>query len=267
MSDTTSSLLSIIYGQSSGASGGSINPILALKLAESNQTQDVATTEKEPSVARDIAKFTAAVNSATSISDLLKNPDFQKVFLTANNLADQIPYTALVQKALLSDPSQSDSLANILSDTNYKSTVAAYNFYANGLAAVKNSKQITTLTNAYAEVVWRNSLDATTPGLSDALTFRANASTYTTVDQILGDPTARTVVTTAYNIPEQIAFQPLQAQESAITNNLDISKLQDPKFVDRLTQSFLITYGQNNPVSTGTSDITALAVQAMGLIA
>jgi hypothetical protein len=266
MSDSTSTLLDIIYGQSTAGSSGTTDPITALKLAEANETKDVAATLEEPSVARDIAKFSAAVKSATSVTALLQNPDFLKVFLTANNLADQENYPALVQKALLSDPTQSNSLANTLSDTNYKSTVSAYNFYANGLSVVQSTSAIASLTNAYAEITWRNSLDATTPGLSDALAFRANAATYTTVDQILGDPTARTVVTTAYNIPEQIAFQPLEAQEKAIANNLDIKNLQDPAFVDRLTQQYLIQTAQSTASSGSSTDITSLAIQLQGLI-
>jgi len=70
------------------------------------------------------------------------------------------------------------------------------------------------VTNAYAEVTWRNSLDAATPGLSNALTFRSEASTITSVDQILGDPVMRTVVTTALGVPEEIAFQDLTAQRT-----------------------------------------------------
>jgi hypothetical protein len=264
----TITLLSIIYGQGSSGSGGYTDPLPALQLAQTNESKDVAATLKEPSVARDIAKFTAAVNSATSIESLLGNADFLKVFLTANNLASQLPYKKLVQKALLSDPSQSKSLANTLSNSNYAATAKAYDFFANGLSPVKSTSAIATLTNAYAEVTWRNSLDATTPGLSDALAFRANASTYTLVDQVLGDPVARNVVTTAYNIPRQIAYQPLEAQRRAITSNLDITKLKDPKFVDQLAQRFLVTNAQNNSSSgTGTPDITTLAIQAQGLIA
>jgi hypothetical protein len=264
MSDS-STLLSILYGTSSG--GSTTDPIAALQLAEANETKDVAATAAQPAIARDIAKFTAAVQNATSISSLLANPDFLKVFMTANDLADQIPYTALAQKALMSDPSDSTSLANVLSDTAWKSTVGAYNFFANGLSAVQNPQAIATLTNAYAEVSWRNSLDATTPGLSNALAFRATASTFTTVDQILGDPTARAVITGAYNIPEQIAYQQLEAQEKAITSNLDISRLQDPKFVDQITDQYLINNAQSATSTGSTTDITALAIQADGLFA
>ena len=263
---STLTLLNILYTQSSGSSTSSANPITALQQAEANQTKDVAATAAQPATARDIANFTAAVNNATSVTDLLKNPDFLKVFLTANNLASQIPYTALAQKALLSNPNDTASLANTLSDTSWKSTVSTYDFYDKGLSVVQSPQVMSTLTNAYAEVTWRNSLDAATPGLSDALTFRANASTYTTADQILGDPVARNVVTTALNIPQQIAFQPLEAQQRAITNNLNIADLQNPSYVETFTQRFLIASAQNAS-SSSTPDLTALAVQAAGLMA
>ena len=78
------------------------------------------------------------------------------------------------------------------------------------------------------------------PGLSNALTFRGEASTINSVDQILGDPVMRKVVTTALGIPLQIAFQPLEAQEKAITSRLDITKFKDPKFVESFVQRYLI---------------------------
>ena len=131
---------------------------------------------------------------------------------------------------------------------------------------IQNPKVISTIANAYAEITWRQSLDATTPGLSNALTFRATASSFTSVDQILGDPIARQVVTTALGIPLQIAFQPLEAQERAITSQLDISKLQDPKFVETFAQKYLIASADSSSSTTTTPGMTALAVQAQSLL-
>ncbi len=164
-----------------------------------------------------------------------------KVLLTANGLGDQLSYTALAQKALLSNVNDPKSLANTLSNTQWKSVAQTYDFANQGLSIIQNPKVISTITNGYAEVTWRQSLDASTPGLSNALTFRAEACSVTSVDQILGDPILRTVVTTALGIPEQIAFQPLEAQEKAITSRLDISKLQNPQFVESFAQRYLIT--------------------------
>jgi hypothetical protein len=262
-SSVSNTILDSIYGISSG--GGDPNALQSLQTAETNQTTDIANTAKQPSVQRDIAAFQTAVNSATSTSELLQTPAFLKVFLTANNLGGQIGYPALAKQTLLSDPTDTSSLANTLTDSNWKNTTTTYNFFAHGLSAVRNSTALATLSSSYAEVIWRQSLEATTPGLSDALTFRQEASTITSVDQILGDPILRNVVTTALNIPQQIAFQDLGAQEQAISSQVDITRFQDPHFVESFTQQFLLN-AQTNAANTQTSNsLDALAIQAAGL--
>ena len=265
---TTQSLLGAIYN--TGTTGVSLsggNPIAALTNAEQNQTQDIKATAAEPAVARAVAAFTKAVQTASSPQQLLSNPTAMQVLLTANGLADQIPYTALTQKTLLSNVNDSKSLANQLTDTRWKPVVQTYDFANKGLSVIQNPSVIATIANAYAEVTWRTSLDATTPGLSNALTFRANASGVTNVDQILGDPVLRSVVTTTLGIPLQIAFQPLEAQQKAITSQLDIARLQDPKFVTQFAQRYLIAMAQAASTTAASQpSLSALAVQAQGLV-
>ncbi|MBV9809207.1 MAG: DUF1217 domain-containing protein [Solirubrobacterales bacterium] len=261
-------LLQTLYG--GGGQQGVADPsqsLQALSQAEANQTQGIQATVQQPAVQRAITQFTAAVKSATSVQQLLSNPNFLQVFLTANGLGDQTQYTALSQKALMSNPNDANSLANQLANTSWQSVVKTYDFADKGLSVIEQPQVISTIANAYAEVTWRQSLDATTPGLSDALTFRQNASGITSVDQILGDPVLRTVVTTALGIPEQIAFQPLEAQEKAISSQLDISKFKDPKFVETFTQQYLIAAAQQASTTSGsTQDLASLAVQAQGLV-
>ncbi len=261
----SSNLIATLYGYGPSASTASGNPITALQSAETNQTKDIATTAVEPAVQRDVTAFRNAVAAAKDPASLLSNPTVMKVLLTANGLSDQIQYTALAQKALLSDTSNSSSLANQLTDTRWKTVAQTYNFATAGLSTIQNPQVLDTIANAYAEVTWRQSLDATTPGLSNALTFRAQASTVKSVDDILGDPTLRTVVTTALGIPQQIAFQDIGAQEKAITDRLDITQLQDPHFVETFTQRYLLAAASSSTSST-TPDITALAVQSAGLV-
>jgi len=122
------------------------------------------------------------------------------------------------------------------------------------------------LADAYAEVKWRKALDATTPGLSNALTFRARAKDVTSALQILGDPVLREVVTKALGIPKQIAFQPLGAQEIAITSRRRIERLSDTKFVEAFAQRYLLAAraeADTNPVP----DLITLATRRPGLVA
>ena len=267
-SDPTSNLLNALYGGSStGGAVSETDPLTALTLAQKNETADVATEAKSPTVARDIALFKQGIASAKTITAALQNPNVLKVLLTANGLGDQVGFTALAQKALMSDPSSSTSLANQLSSTNsaWLTTAQTYDFAKNGLAELQNPKVQAAITNGYAQTLWEQSLDTQTPGLSSAMQFQTQAASIKTVDQILGDPVNRDVVLTALNIPVQIAYQPLEAQEKTVSSRLNIAQLQNPHFVQTLTQQYLLNKAQT-ATSSGT-DLTSLAVQAGGILA
>lgn len=252
-SSSTTDLMTIING---GGQTSTTDPVAALLLAEKNQTQEIAAQAKEPQTAAEIKQFLAVVNKATSLKDILNDPIARKVFLTANGLGDQVDYTALVTKALLSDPTDPESLVNKLSNQSYLATAQTYDFAKSGLSVLKKSTVLASITNGYAQVQWEHSMDQQVPGLSAALDFRSRASTITNVDQILGDRNFRTVVTGALGIPQQIAFQPLQTQEKAITSRLDITKFKDPKFVEQFARQFLLVSNPNS--SSGSSSSTSL---------
>jgi Protein of unknown function (DUF1217) len=267
--DVASSMLTTLFGGGTSAASTAVstgNPLTDLKLAQINETKDVAQEAKTPQVQRDIAAFTAGLAKAKDIKTALANPNVMKVLLTASNLSRYIQYPALAQKALLSDPGQSDSLVNKLGDANLLSAANTFNFAKNGLAALQDPKVIATITNGYSEVLWRQSLDKATPGLSNALAFLGQAKSITSVDEILGDPVNRAVVLTALGIPQQVAFQELRAQETAVSSRLDVKKLQDPKFVTSLTDQYLLAMQQQAKSSGSGTDFTTLAAQAGGLL-
>lgn len=270
ISGAINSILDITLSGSSGSDtiASSENPIAALQIAQRNETRDIATEARQPEVLRDVATFAKSVQSATSVKQLLANPSVLKVLLTANGLGSQIAYPALAQQALQSDPNDPASLANQLASSNaqWLSVAQTYDFANKGLSIIQDPKVIGTLTNGYAEVLWRQSLDQQTPGLSNALDFIQNAKNFTSVDQILGDPVLRNVVTTALGIPEQIAYQPLSAQEQAITSQLDIARLQNPEFVQTFADRYLTVLQANSRTGT-TQNLTSLAVRSQGLIA
>ena len=252
------SILAALYGGGSGTSGaGSAtstgNPLLDLKLAQTNQTADVKQEALQPAVSQAINAFTTAVKNSTSIQSALMNPDVQKVLLTANGLSNYIGETALVQKVLLSDPTDPKSLVSQMGNAALMSTVQTYNFAKNGLAELQNPQVVATLTNAYAEVQWRTSLDQATPGLSNALSFLSSASSIKSFSDIISSETNFVVITTALGIPESILNQDTNAQQTAISSRLDYSKLQDPNYVTNLTDQYLLMTQENSKSSSSTT--------------
>jgi hypothetical protein len=261
----SASLLATLYGQGGVRRPASVSPFIAMRSAEQNRERDIGLTAAQPEIKRAIAGFRAGVAKATSVDALLRDPRVLEVLLTANGLGDQTSRPALARKALTADLADPASLINRLTDSRWKPAAETYDFANRGLAVIQDQRVIDKLADAYAEVKWRKSLDEATPGLSKALTFRAQAASVTSALQILGDPVLRDVVTTALGIPKQIAFQPLTAQENAITTRLDIAKLADPKFVEAFAQRYLLAAAQNAQTNPAT-DLTALAVRSAGLV-
>src|SRR5579872_1170543 len=95
--------LGTLYGYATPSTGSGQNPVTALLSAEQKQTQEIKRTAAMPEVQRAVNAFTAGVAKAKTVQQLLANPAVMTVLMTANGLADQIPYTALAQKALQSD--------------------------------------------------------------------------------------------------------------------------------------------------------------------
>ena len=275
-SSISAAILSALYSGST-ATGSTFastgNPLTDLQLAQANQTADVAAEAKQPQVSQAITAFKTAVANATSIQSALLNPNVQQVLLTANGLSSYIGQTALVQKVLLSDPSDPTSLVNQLGDSTLLSTVQTYNFATNGLAELQNPTVVSTLTNAYAEVEWRQSLDQATPGLANALTFLSQASSIKSINDVFANVTNFDVITTALGIPQTIVNQDSAAQEAAVNSRLDYAKLQDPNYVTSLTDQYLLTMQEQSQASSSSSSSTsastnifALAEQSAGIV-
>lgn len=245
--DATTNLFGIIYGQNTG---GSVDPVSSLIVAEKNQTKYVARQANDPQTKSAVSHFLSVVAKAPDLKTLLADPIARDVLLTANGLGDQSSYTALATKALLSDTTKTDNLASKLSDTRWLSMAKTYDFANSGLSNLKKPGALNSITTGYATVKWQESLEQSTPGISAALDFRSRADKITSVVQILGDANLRKVVTTALNIPPQIAFQSLEAQEKAISSKIDIGKFKDPNFVEQFTRRFLVANQSSDSTST-----------------
>ncbi len=263
-------MLNTLYSGTSGrvtsrlVSSG--NPLVDLKLAQKQEASEVALVKKQPVVRQAISQFKSAVANAPDLKTALANPVVQKVLLTANGLSNYIGDTALVQKLFMSDPSDPKSLVNKFGNALWLNTVLNYNFSKNGLAKLQDPQTVAMLTDAYAEMQWRTSLDQSTPGLSNALTFLSQASSIKSVKDVLNNFVNFVVVTTALGIPTAIINQGTSAQKAAITTRLDISRLQDRNFVTSLTDRYLLTMQMNKSAASTSSGLDALATQAHGLL-
>jgi hypothetical protein len=255
------SLLATLHGYASAAAD-TVAPGAAPIGATTGAAQQVAPAATSPQATRDLAQFAQALAAAKTPAQLLANPTALKVLLTANGLGDQAGNTEVATRALLSNPARASSPVNKLADPRWLSVTNTYSFATKGLAVLKDPSTIATISNGYAEGLWRTNLNQTTPGLSNALDFQTRASTITNAGQVLGDPTFRAVITTALGIPAQTASQPATAQEQAITSRIDLTQFKSPDFVAQFTQRYLTAARQ----AAGTPGLATTGAQSAGLL-
>jgi hypothetical protein len=264
-------LVSLLFGSSGqrdvltsslfGLSGQQSNPaesLLNLKLAQANETREIAAKRKDPLIARELKAFEDKVRSATTPEEVLDDYFARRVLLTANGLGEQADSVALAKKALIADLSDPDALPYKLSATNkaWLATAQTYDFAAGGLSVLQRDDTIEALKDAYAEVRWQEDLEARSPGLSFALAFIDRASSIDSAIGVLGDAVAREVITGAYGIPKEIAFQSIVTQEAAITRKIDVARLQDPKFVEDVARRYLIAKAGSNAAGSFAVSVT-----------
>lgn len=235
---------SLLTGASSSgtatASAGSVKA--ALVNAEKNEAKQIAQVAKDPQVVKDLARYEKVVKNAKSMNDVLNDPVARRVFMTANGLKEFADYAGMAKKVLNSDPSDTRSPAAKLASVNgtWYDTVQKYPVGLAGIGVLQVSDAVAEVKNNYMAEKRLDLLDSQMPGLGSAVLFKQVASKLEDAVDVLASGLGREVITTAFNIPKQIAIQSMEAQEKAINQRVDFSKLQKASYVDIIAQRYLL---------------------------
>lgn len=201
----------------------------------------------EPQQKRAMEQFRRAVDRAPDAKTALRDPRVLQVITTALGIPEGANQAGLATRVMLSDLTDPKSLANTLGDKRWKAAAGTMNLAARGVQALRDPQIQASLADGLRRAKWNENLETEQPGLGDAVLFSERA---TAVDNniyaVLGDPIIRRVVTGALGLPAQIAFQSVETQARAVRARLDITKLEDPKEVQRLAERYLMNRANEN---------------------
>jgi hypothetical protein len=183
---------------------------------------------------------------------VLNDRRFMNFALSAFQLESEVDKKGLLRKVLLSDLSNIDSYANRMNDTRFVELAQRLDLKNMGVSNVKDSAVLNSLVTRYLKNEFDKAQGNATPGLREAIYFKENAGSMKTPWDVLGNKTMREVLTKAFDIPREFAVQGVEAQATALTRKVDIAKLKDPKFVDRVIQTYLMKVDQETSQSNGT---------------
>lgn len=199
--------------------------------------------EKQPTVQKDIQRFTDAAPSIKSADDLLKNRRALQFVLTAFQLEDGIDQTAIIKKVLTQDPSDSKSLVNQLADPRYKQLAATLQDWSSD--PLSKQSTIDTITQGYEQNAFEKDQGDQVDGMREALYFRRSIAQATTVPQIMSNKALLQVVRVGLGLPDAFGGLSYDQQKDILTKRLgDLKQFQDPAYVDRFAQRYMINYEQ-----------------------
>jgi len=237
--------LALLGGGGTAAAVDSAAAVTALRRASASgaEAKGVAATAKEAAVKLALSRFTEGISRAKNVEAALRDPRVSAVLLPALGLPDAVDVPGLAVRALMSDPTDSKSVAARLSDTRWKSAAATLNLSARGMDALRDPAVQKKLTEGYTAYQWRVSKDNEASGISDALYFqqRMASGKAPSVYEVLGDSVLRRVVTGALGLPESMAIQEVTTQARAVTSRIDLSKLTDPRQATKLAERYVMS--------------------------
>jgi hypothetical protein len=224
---------------------------------EQNLARYQAMTAAEPAVKSATAYYQANIGKVTSIQDFVGNYRLLSYALDAFGLGDQVNNTALITQVLEGGVANPKSLANTLSNSNWRAFAAAFNFVGNGAASVSSASAVKTTTADYIEQQLESDQGAQDTGVELALYFQRVAPTVTNEYGILADPNLLEVAQTIFGLSPATSATNIDAQAKALSQIMPISDLQDPKTLQQLTERFTAMYDMTyGPGSGATTSLT-----------
>ncbi len=217
-----------------------------------------AMTAAEPAVKSATAYYKANIGKATSIQDFVGNYRLLSYALNAYGLGDQINNTALITQVLEGGVASSKSIANTLSDSNWKAFATAFNFVGGGASSVSAASAVETTTSDYVEQQLESDQGSQDTGVQLALYFQRVAPTVTSEYGILADKNLLQVAETIFDLPVATTLAGVDNQAAALSTAMPLSDLQDPKKLQQLVERFTAEYdAQYGPASGSSSSLTA----------
>ena len=207
-----------------------------------NLSRYQAMTVAEPAVKSATAYYEANIGSVTSIKAFVDNYRLLSYALDAYGLGDQINNTALITQVLQGGVSNPKSLANTLSNSNWRAFAAAFNFADRG-SSTSLANAVQTTTSDYAEQQLESDQGAQNGvGVQLALYFQRVAPTVTSEYGILADPNLLEVAQTIFGLSPSTSAQSLDTQAKELSQLMPISDLKDPAKLKQLTERFTAMY-------------------------
>ncbi|WP_237477932.1 DUF1217 domain-containing protein [Lichenibacterium dinghuense] len=196
------------------------------------------------------AYYLANIGKVTTVSQFVNNYQLFSYAMKAYGLEDMTYAKGLMIKVLNGGVTDSKALANTLSDPRYKAFATAFDFAGQGAKATQATSATSGASAKYIEQTLEDNQAKTNQGVANALYFKRNASSITSIYGLLADSTMLSVVETAYGISSTLGESDIDTQAAVLSKVVNLPDFKDPTKVEKLVERYTAAYDANGSSNT-----------------
>jgi hypothetical protein len=208
----------------------------------------------------DIAYFQKVASSITTPDALLKDYRALSFVATAYGLGSQVDQTAILRKLMTQDPTASTSLAQQLSDNNYRTFANALSTWAP--PPFSSQATIDAAIAGFKQHSFESALGKDSVPLQEATYFTRNAQGMTKLSQLMADKPLLDVVRTALGIPDAFSALDYNQQVAILAPRVDMTQFATADGVAKFVNKYLAMDTLNQiTAGNGTDPVLSLFAQ------
>lgn len=191
-------------------------------------------------IQREVEYYTENIVNIKSLDDLFDDHRLLKFLLSSYDLESEVQYPGKIRKIIESDLTDVDSLANRFQDPRFKQLAEDIGFHIVGVTKLKLKSEALEVAERYERLAYERHLDEQAPGVRAAIEFGRRIKDVDKTVQLLGDSVLREVVLVANSIPQEIAYQEVESQVTALEKRVDVSALKnDQTEIEKMVLRYL----------------------------
>lgn len=212
---------------------------------------------------KEIEYFEKKMEMITTVDELLSDSRLVTFLLESQEIDPKSVTKDELKQMFSSDLNDPKSYVNQLSDKSFAKIVASFNFDTEGnltsdtVGTVQQRGDVLQTVNNYYRQSLEEEQGQTNEGVRLALYFERKASSITSPYDILGDSALLNFFTTTYNLSSYFSSQDLAKQASTVEKFMELDKLSDPDYVQKVIQRFTALYDSQNG-ATGSAALSIL---------
>jgi len=210
----------------------------------------------------EIEYFEKQMETITTVDQLLSNNRVVTFLLESQEIDPKSVTKDELKQMFASDLADPKSYVNQLSDKSFAKIVASFNFDTEGnltadtIGTVQQRGDVLQTVNNYVRQTLEEEQGNSNEGVRLALYFERKASSITSPYDILGDTALLNFFKTTYNLSTYFSSQDLDKQASTVEKFMELDKLSDPDYVQKVIQRFTALYDSQN----GAANSPALSI-------